>query len=98
MANLDSKKEVRFFPASQLTVEKRYIGKSKISGYSAVFDRLSEDLGGFREKIKPGAFKNALAGSDVRALFNHDSNYILGRESAGTLQLHEDSKGLYEVI
>jgi HK97 family phage prohead protease len=95
MANLHSKKEVRIFPASQLKIEKRSNGKSKISGYSAVFNRWSEDLGGFRERIKPGAFKNALARSDVRALFNHDSNFILGRESAGTLKLHEDSNGLY---
>jgi HK97 family phage prohead protease len=67
----------------------------KITGHAAVFNRESENLGGFVEIIKPGAFKKALKGSDARALFNHDSNLILGRESAGTLSLREDKAGLY---
>jgi HK97 family phage prohead protease len=92
---MDSKKERRYFPASELRVEKRYNGKKTIGGYSAVFGRLSEDLGGFQEMIAPGAFRNALAFSDVRALFNHDANHVLGRESAGTLELKEDQKGLH---
>ena len=69
----------------------------KIVGYAAVFDSKSEDLGGFREIIKPGAFKNAL-NDDVRALFNHDPNYVLGRNKAGTLSLAEDERGLKIVI
>ena len=71
----------------------------KIVGYSAVFNKLSEPLGffgeTFQEKIAPGAFKNALKKSDTRALFNHDPNIILGRQSAGTLKLKEDEKGLF---
>ena len=55
---------------------------------------MSEDLGGFREIILPGAFKNAL-NDDVRALYNHDSNYLLARTTSGTLELKEDDKGLY---
>lgn len=68
-----------------------------ISGYAAVFNSLSENLGGFREQIAPGAFDDVLT-DDVRALFNHDPNHILGRNGAGTLRLSIDAKGLkYEI-
>ena len=79
----------------ELRVKRDDDGKVKIVGYAAVFDKLSEDLGGFREKIQKGAFKDALKKSDARALWNHDNNYVLGRESSGTLKLKEDDKGLY---
>ena len=82
-------------------VEKRsYNGEARalegrtVEGYASVFNSMSEDLGGFREIILPGAFKNAL-GDDVRALYNHDSNYLLARTTSGTLELKEDDKGLY---
>lgn len=66
-----------------------------IVGHAAVFNRMSEDLGFFREKIEPGAFKQTLADKDdVRALFNHDPNNVLGRSTAGTLRLKEDDEGL----
>lgn len=68
---------------------------AKISGYAAKFNSESEDLGGFREIIQPGAFKNALLKSDTRALFNHDSSMVLGRMSAGTMTLKEDNTGLF---
>jgi len=69
-------------------------GKPKIEGYSAVFDQLSDDLGGFREKIDKGAFAKTITEDDVRALFNHDSNHVLGRNKNGTLKLAEDEHGL----
>jgi len=64
-----------------------------ISGYAAVFNSLSHNLGFFREKIDPEAFKNTDFG-DVVALRNHDNNFILARTSAKTLTLTVDKKGL----
>jgi len=79
--------------AAELRVD-RAGEKPVIRGHAAVFNALSEDLGGFREQIAPGAFKNAIGRDDVRALFNHDSNLILGRNKAGTLRMSEDDTGL----
>ena len=79
--------------ATELRVE----GESeqrKIVGYAAVFNRKSENLGGFVEIIRPGAFRKAVESSDVRALFNHDPNFVLGRTTSGTLKLEENQKGL----
>lgn len=86
-------KEIRVLP---LDVEVRAAeGEgTTVEWYPAVFNSFSEDLGGFREIITPGAFRNALQNSDVRALINHDSNKVLGRAKAGTLTLVEDEKGL----
>lgn len=85
--------ERRFTPS----VEVRVIGDETptITGYSAVFGKDSVNLGGFIERIAPGAFARALREKqDIRALVNHDSGRILGRLSAGTLRLMEDTTGL----
>lgn len=64
-----------------------------IEGYAALFNVMSDDLGGFREVIIPGAFKERLA-DDVRALWQHDPLYVFGRTTSGTLELREDDTGL----
>ena len=78
------------------TLEIRTIGETgnTIRGIAAKYNSLSEDLGGFREIIQPGAFAFALGQSDVRALFNHDPNMILGRNTSGTLRLSDTEQGL----
>lgn len=66
-----------------------------ITGYAAVFNSIT-DLGYFTESIANGAFKESIdRGDDVRALFNHDPNLIIGRTKANTLTLSEDNKGLF---
>lgn len=68
-----------------------------IEGHAAVFNEWSETLGlhfPYQERVLPGAFRESIHVDDVRALFNHDPNYVLGRNTSGTLQLEEDEKGL----
>lgn len=83
-----------------LKVEKREDGEDyipTITGYAAVFDSETVIGGGewgFREKIAKGAFSEAIKTSDVRALFNHEEEYVLGRTKSGTLRLMEDERGL----
>jgi len=66
-----------------------------IEGYASVFNSRTNIDGWYDEEIAPGAFTESLSqNKDVRCLFNHDWNYVLGRTSANTLVLEEDSKGL----
>ena len=84
--------EVRTFDVQDL--ELRMDGdKPTVVGYGAVFNSQSNDLGGFREFIAPGAFDGRLE-DDVRFLVNHDANLILARTTNGTLRLSVDEKGL----
>ena len=92
--------ELRFFNSS-VKIEKRAEGNEPetlvLRGHAAVFNSLSENLGGFREEIDAAAFDEVLD-NDVRAVFNHDPNFILGRTKSGTLKLSVDGEGLrYEV-
>jgi HK97 family phage prohead protease len=67
-------------------------------GYALKWETKSQNLGGFREKVLEGATTESLGQDDIRALFNHDPNLILGRNRSNTLRLSEDSTGLhYEV-
>lgn len=69
-------------------------GNPIIEGYFAVFNSIYEISPGMTESIAPGAFTEALGG-DVRALINHDTTLVLGRNTANTLELKEDSHGLW---
>lgn len=68
--------------------------RSKMSGHAAIFNEETRIGSFFREKIAPGAFAESIQKDDIRALFNHDANYVLGRNRAGTLKLKEDDRGL----
>ena len=65
-----------------------------IEGYFAVYNTETELWPGAFEEIAPGAFDNTLS-NDIRALINHDTSLVLGRNKAGTLELKTDSRGLW---
>jgi len=65
-----------------------------IDGYFAVFNRETELWPGAFEEIDSNAFENTL-GNDIRALINHDTGLVLGRNKANTLELKTDSHGLW---
>ena len=69
-------------------------GELRIEGYFAVFNSNYDIWQGASESVAPGAFDNAL-GDDVRALIDHEPMYVLGRNKAGTLDLRQDSHGLW---
>jgi HK97 family phage prohead protease len=69
--------------------------KRQIVGIAASYNTLSSDLGGFREKIDPNAFRRSLAESaNQLAYYNHDSSMVLGSTRAGTLELTDSPRGL----
>ena len=88
------------------TIERRFstelrvdTAAQKIIGYAAKYDLSSEDLGGFREYVRPGAFQRSLdSAPDVRALIDHNPSLILGRTVSGTLRLESDAIGLKVII
>lgn len=64
-------------------------------GYAAKFNSWSEDLGGFREQIEPGAFRRSLRSrNDVKLLVNHDTGRVLASTRSGTMRMYEDEIGL----
>lgn len=90
-------REIRCY-SGEVRAEQHDDQPTHIIGYGSVFNSRSEPLWGFREIIKPGAFDDVLD-DDVRGLFNHDPNFILGRSSSGTLSLSVDDKGLrYDIV
>jgi HK97 family phage prohead protease len=64
-------------------------------GYALKWDARSQNLGGFRERVAQGATTDTIVNDDIRALFNHDPNLILGRNRSNTLRLSEDTDGLH---
>lgn len=91
---MDNQTHKRVFDLSKTEVRESSDGGFRFRGYAAVFNSLSEDLGGWREMIAPGAFTRTLkVNPDVRFLINHDESKILGR-TPKTLKVEEDQHGL----
>lgn len=112
MAKATQQVERRFVSSRQfpIRIEQRGEGeaaKPVIVGYAAVFYdpadagteyKFSGWWDEFVERIMPGAFDRAIREDDVRALFNHNPDHLLGRSTAATLRLSVDKKGLrYEI-
>lgn len=89
----DNQAERRVLAAEEIELRLDEGDAPRLTGYAAKFGKWSEDLGGFREKIRAGAFDDVLE-DDVRCLKNHDSNLILGRTTSGTLRLGTNTVGL----
>lgn len=91
-------RERRYFPIEDLEVRAEDGKPPEIHGHAVRYGVWSQDLGGFRERILAGAARKTIGEADIRALFNHDPNYVLGRNKAGTLDLSEDDRGVRNVI
>lgn len=90
-----SKIERRVQKAQPVQVRSEEGKPTTIVGYAAVYGPEAVIAGMFRERIAPGAFRSVIEQQqDVRALFNHDDNIVLGRTTNGTLRLSEDERGL----
>ena len=92
------RRDIEFQDDDELVVEQRSDGTPVIRGYAVTYNRLSVPLGGFRERILPGAFDEVLNRKqdrvDLVSYFNHDANIMLGRESSGTLRVWSDDRGV----
>lgn len=90
--------ERRFFE-SEMRMDFSNSKQPKIVGYAAVFNQETNLWPGLKEKVARGAFANTIKEDDIRGLWNHNADYLLGRNKSGTLKLWEDDKGLgYEII
>ena len=89
-------------PECELQIETRASGREAIRGLAIPYNRLSLDLGGFRERIMPGAFDKVLnrqrGRGEILSYYNHNSDLLLGRESAGTLEIIADDRGISYVV
>lgn len=71
-------------------------GKRYLEGYFSVFNKPYQVFPDWEETIAPGAFRGFLAsGQDVKVLWNHNPDIVLGSTAAGTASLREDDVGLF---
>jgi HK97 family phage prohead protease len=85
-------KETRVLKGAELRIAADPDGRKAIEGYAIRFNDLSDDLGGWRERIDSTAIR---LDDDLRAFFDHDSSMVLGRRSAGTLDAHVTDDGVF---
>lgn len=92
---MTKKREMRTFDITNIQKRDGENQSLRVSGYAAVFNTKTSIGDYFEEVINPGAFSRTLSeNGDVRALFNHNWDKVLGRTKSGTLILSEDDRGL----
>lgn len=87
-------KELRYIPFEGFELREDGEKPARLVGYASVFNQEAEIFGLWREKVAPGAYKKTISENDIRALWNHNTDLVLGRNRAKTLELREDDKGL----
>ena len=91
------REERRVWPVAEIRTARDDDGLVYIEGLAAPFNRWSQDLGGFVERIAPGFFREALGTSDVRFLADH-AGLPMARyrePDKKTLELEERKEGLW---
>lgn len=90
--------ETRALPGKErLEARAKADGKRMLSGYGSVFNQRATIAGWFYEwdeEVAPGAWAKSISEGDIRSMFNHDTNWLLGRTKSGSLRLEEDDTGL----
>jgi len=89
-----------WLPREELRVVERD-GNTTIEGLAVPYGQLSEDLGGFRERVAPDAFGDSIRSDGSHDLIGdveHDRRMILGRSSKGTLAFRSEADGLFATI
>ncbi len=95
MPEKTNNRESRILRAAEARATKRSDGSFEVVGYAAKFNVVSHDLGGFVERIAPGAFARAISDKqDVTFLWMHRRETLMARTASGTLTLSEDANGL----
>lgn len=90
--------EKRYFEIKSISNEEnknQESPQSVFTGKAVLFDQETTLCEGIYEKVDKKAFERALKDDDIRCLFNHDPNYVIGRKKSGTLELEERDDGLY---
>jgi uncharacterized protein len=98
MKQVNRQKNIRDFRTSfKITRDEETPEERVVEGYFALYESETELFAGSYEIISKGAFDNTL-NKDVRALWNHNTQYVLGRSKNGSLTLKADDKGLFGTI
>jgi uncharacterized protein len=99
MIPVNREKNIRDFRTSfTITREQETPDERVIEGYFALYEQETELFAGSYEIINKGAFDSTLNKNDIRALWNHNTQYVLGRNKNGSLELKADDKGLFATI